>query len=130
MRALNQSEVSGVYEGIHEYEAINVKPPSSTAIQQWPLSPPALPGTAKDKDVELTSCPAYIPTSFLGKPSDGADRQYVNMNVGQSSSSRKAAEGEYEKVHSSLIKEEVSEVGQISSGEAEARGEYENVGQK
>ena len=123
MRALNQPGVSGDYEEIHKYEAINVNPPSSTAI-------PALPGTAKDKDIELTPCPAYIPTSFPEKPSNNVDGQYEYINVGQSLSSGKAAmEGEYELVESALIKEEVSAVGQSLSGGTEAaRGEYENVG--
>ena len=125
MRALNQSRISGDYEEIHKYEAINVKPPYSTAI-------PALLDTAKDKDIELTPCPTYIPTSFPGKPPDGVDVQYENINVGQSSSGGKAAvEGEYETVKSALIKEEVRAVGQSLSGGAEAaKGEYENVGQK
>ena len=126
---MNQSRLSGVYEEIHEYEAIIAKPPSSTFIQQWSLPLPDLPGTDKDKDVKLTPCPAYIPISFSP---DGANGQYENIIVGQSSSGGKAAvEGEYQNVQRSLIMEEVSAVGQSSSGRAEAtRGQYENVGQK
>ena len=105
-------------------------PPSCTVIQQWPFPPPAQPDSAKDKDIKFTPCPAYIPT----RPSDDVDKEYEDINVGQSFSGRRAAvEGEYEKVQSSLIKEEVGADGQNSSNEAEAvRGEHETIdmGQK
>ena len=83
-----------MYEEIHDYEAITVKPLSSHEAQQQPLPPPALPAAAPmaDQEYKLTPCPAYIPTTFPGNKDTDADREYAN--VGQSS--KGTIEGEYD----------------------------------
>ena len=88
------SGVSGVYEEIHDYEAITVKPPPLHEVQQQPLPPPALPAAAPmvDQECKLTPCPAYIPTTFPGNKDTDADGEYANVDQ----SSKEAIEEEYD----------------------------------
>ena len=113
---LDESRVSGVYEEIYEYEAINIKPRLSPRVQQRPLPSPIIPA-AENQECKLTPCPPYIPTHFPGYASDrnaGVDGQYE----GQSSSEGKVVvEGEYDNV----------EVGQSSSDGRAAEGEYDEL---
>ena len=104
---------TGLYEEIHDYEVVKTKPPKVAAqpLQPLAISPPAAqqplpPAGNASGDYTLTTCAAYIPTTYPPKPESPGEGGYANFPTtlpAQSSSEggngdTEVKEGQYESV--------------------------------
>ena len=108
---------AGLYEEIHDYEAMTSKPPTESAAQQLqPLPPLPIPAPAAQQplppageDYILTTCPAYSTTTTFPKSSTtpvaqrSGERGHANLPTSSEGSyddtaAKGDAEGQYEPV--------------------------------